>query len=596
MPDSPLNVLTELTTVPDSAEQYVVSAGVDFRASLANQHIGRTLSATVALGIRSSGAAFDLQIVSSEVLTANRALSIVLGNAARTLTIGASASVSGSNTGDQTPTSLGLVIGTNVLGAALADGKIYVGNGSGIGTAVTPSGDVTITNAGVTAIGALKVTNAMLAGAIADTKLSANIPLKNASNSFGGVSNAFTGYHTFGTNTIGAPSDTLTTGWRTLLYDGGVTTRAGLGVESFNVWMHGAPGIKFYTGPSNAGVLALTLTDTQTAIFAGAVLIRTPVANLISGDVLHLQGSDGATSLLTIDAYGTGVAPSLIGRQAGGTAASPTATLVDVTLFSVVGRGYQTTTGAFATSGNAAITFVAAEDFTATAQGASIIFGTTSIGSASRASRWKMADAGHFIALTDNTLDIGGSGATRPRTGFFGTSVVSPIFNATTGFQVGGAALAYGHLASPPIFETAFCVTVSTALAAGSLTGDIFRAYASATNNDDTAIEVPAGKTLKILAVDLKARTGAAAGTYLIKARLKNVTDTTYQDLVSITTTSVSTTVRNRAAGTQAAPIATLAGSKIWNLVILNDATSPGALDGTAGTGAQMAKITYIVE
>lgn len=42
------------------------------------------------------------------------------------------------------------------LNQALADGKIYVGNGSGIGTAVTPSGDVTISNAGVTAIGALK--------------------------------------------------------------------------------------------------------------------------------------------------------------------------------------------------------------------------------------------------------------------------------------------------------------------------------------------------------------------------------------------------------------------------------------------------------
>lgn len=57
------------------------------------------------------------------------------------------------------------------LNQALADGKIYVGNGSGIGTAVTPSGDVTITNAGVTAIGALKVTNAMLAGSIAASKL-----------------------------------------------------------------------------------------------------------------------------------------------------------------------------------------------------------------------------------------------------------------------------------------------------------------------------------------------------------------------------------------------------------------------------------------
>jgi hypothetical protein len=46
---------------------------------------------------------------------------------------------------------------------ALADGKILVGNASGAGEARTPTGDVTITNSGVTAIGAGKVTNAMLA-------------------------------------------------------------------------------------------------------------------------------------------------------------------------------------------------------------------------------------------------------------------------------------------------------------------------------------------------------------------------------------------------------------------------------------------------
>lgn len=45
----------------------------------------------------------------------------------------------------------------------LADGKIIVGNASGVGAAVTPSGDVTMTNAGVTAIGAGKVTAPMLA-------------------------------------------------------------------------------------------------------------------------------------------------------------------------------------------------------------------------------------------------------------------------------------------------------------------------------------------------------------------------------------------------------------------------------------------------
>jgi hypothetical protein len=56
---------------------------------------------------------------------------------------------------------------TNVLNSA----NILVGNGSNVATAVAMSGDVTISNSGVTAIGSSKVTNAMLAGSIAASKL-----------------------------------------------------------------------------------------------------------------------------------------------------------------------------------------------------------------------------------------------------------------------------------------------------------------------------------------------------------------------------------------------------------------------------------------
>lgn len=52
---------------------------------------------------------------------------------------------------------------------ALADAKIIVGNAAGKAVAVTPTGDVTINNAGATAIGAKKVTAAMTA--IADGKI-----------------------------------------------------------------------------------------------------------------------------------------------------------------------------------------------------------------------------------------------------------------------------------------------------------------------------------------------------------------------------------------------------------------------------------------
>jgi hypothetical protein len=58
--------------------------------------------------------------------------------------------------------------------------------------------------------------------------------------------------------------------------------------------------------------------------------------------------------------------------------------------------------------------------------------------------RWNIDGAsGSFLAGTDNTYDIGASGATRPRTGYFGTSVVTPLLTST------GAVQAYSGTAIP---------------------------------------------------------------------------------------------------------------------------------------------------
>ncbi|MBI4164305.1 MAG: hypothetical protein HY508_01065, partial [Acidobacteria bacterium] len=46
--------------------------------------------------------------------------------------------------------------------------------------------------------------------------------------------------------------------------------------------------------------------------------------------------------------------------------------------------------------------------------------------------------SGHLLFLSDNTQDIGASAATRPRTGYFGTSVVTPTVNASTTLQTNG--------------------------------------------------------------------------------------------------------------------------------------------------------------
>lgn len=89
--------------------------------------------------------------------------------------------LTGSNKSILFPNASGTVALTaTTLSTTLADGKFYVGNGSNIATAVTPTGDVTFDNAGVFSIGATKVTNAMLAGSIAYSKLSLTGAILNA--------------------------------------------------------------------------------------------------------------------------------------------------------------------------------------------------------------------------------------------------------------------------------------------------------------------------------------------------------------------------------------------------------------------------------
>lgn len=92
------------------------------------------------------------------------------------------------------------------------------------------------------------------------------------------------------------------------------------------------------------------------------------------------------------------------------------------------------------------------------------------------AERWQVQNTGHFIAGLDNTYDIGASGATRPRTGYFGTSVVSPIHTLTQGTITADAPQLNGTVTwnNAGVTFTAWKLNVtSTASAAASLLMDL---------------------------------------------------------------------------------------------------------------------------
>ena len=102
---------------------------------------------------------------------------------------------------------------------------------------------------------------------------------------------------------------------------------------------------------------------------------------------------------------------------------------------------------------------------------------------------------------------------------------------------------------------------------------------AAQTGQDDACWVVPAGRTAKLVMCTVGARTGATAGTYTVKGRIKNVGAGTYIEACSATAAQ-NATCNPSAVGTIASPVASAsyaAGVRL-KFSVLNDGTSPGAL------------------
>jgi Chaperone of endosialidase len=120
----------------------------------------------------------------------------------------------------------------------------------------------------------------------------------------------------------------------------------------------------------------------------------TPSATLPAGTDIYVVGANAANTRITQDAYGTGNYSVYTGRQARGTAASPTATQSGDTLSQFTGRGYGATIFATASTGRFDVT--AAENFTDTAQGTYASVFTTAIAANSPTEAFRFGPAGQF--------------------------------------------------------------------------------------------------------------------------------------------------------------------------------------------------------
>ncbi len=148
---------------------------------------------------------------------------------------------------------------------------------------------------------------------------------------------------------------------KTVICAGAATVATTLGVT-------GATTLSTTLGVTGAATLSSTLAVTGNAtINQNAAAAPTPP----TGNILQIVGADAAVPGITLDCLGTGN-PIFYGRRANGTAASPTAITSNNILFQFQARGYGAT--AYGTTAAASIRFIAAENWTDTAQGCKIAF------------------------------------------------------------------------------------------------------------------------------------------------------------------------------------------------------------------------------
>jgi hypothetical protein len=155
----------------------------------------------------------------------------------------------------------------------------------------------------------------------------------------------------------------------------------------------------------------LVKNSTDTHLFVNGSNGRVGIGTANPSTYLQVVGISDAR--IIVDSYANGTSypnTGILSRAAQGTADNPSAAISGQTLFSMSGKGY---TGSAFSSSAATIKAYAAENFSATNQGAYITFETTPIGTtASGPERMRITDSGNIgIGTTtpNKTLDVNGT-------------------------------------------------------------------------------------------------------------------------------------------------------------------------------------------
>jgi len=134
-------------------------------------------------------------------------------------------------------------------------------------------------------------------------------------------------------------------------------------------------------------------------------LLNTPGAPEIvptagEGVLLHLQQIAGTSPRIRLDGFGAGGDPLVEGRHPEGTAAAPTATVINRSLLGLRGEGHDGT--AYSSNSPALINILASENWNSTSHGTEIQFAVTPNGTTANIEAFRILNSG----LVDFNYDI----------------------------------------------------------------------------------------------------------------------------------------------------------------------------------------------
>lgn len=303
----------------------------------------------------------------SDALLAGRAYAFGVANPIVVGTTGANPVVIGPNDTERARVLLGLMVGTttdpgagivNVLtgyriGNAAASGNVLRGNGTNFVSSTLAATDLSGLGTGVgTALGVNVGTDGAFvvkAGALGSPSSVGTMPALTLGGTVSGGGQAVNNLSTLAaTTSLTSPlhiGGSGTTGTQLTLQ-----TTSGNGTTDQIIAVGGNNGAtRIYTGLGTGklgvGSAAGAAVPTNTTFLVSNNVTTVDAALPIGATVMHLVGADGTFPAMVLDAFGATGLPFFGFRQAGGTAASKTASANTAFLGAFLGYGYDTTNG-----------------------------------------------------------------------------------------------------------------------------------------------------------------------------------------------------------------------------------------------------------